>query len=54
GPWALPEDLGQGTDPLREAMLRALKEGYPGEYRALIRGYFEALVKERAEKEGEK
>ena len=51
GPWALPEDLGQGTDPLREAMLRALKEGYPGEYRALIRGYFEALVKERAEKE---
>jgi hypothetical protein len=54
GPSALPEDLGQGTDPLREAMLRALKEGYPGEYRALIRGYFEALVKERAEKEGEK
>jgi len=51
GPWALPEDLGQGTDPLREAMLRALKEGYPGEYRALIRGYFEALVKERGEKE---
>jgi hypothetical protein len=54
GPWALPEDLGQGTDPLREAMLRALKEGYPGEYRALIRGYFEGLVKERAEKEEDK
>ncbi len=51
GPSALPENLGQGTDPLREAMLRALKEGYPGEYRALIRSYFEALVKERGAKE---
>ena len=51
GPAALPEGLGEGTDPLREAMLRALKEGYSGEYRALIRGYFEALVKERAEQE---
>lgn len=51
GPSALPEGLGEGADPLREAMLRALKEGYAGEYRALIRGYFEALVKERGEKE---
>ena len=50
GPSALPEGLGEGTDPLHEAMLRALKEGYSGEYRALIRGYFEALVKERGEK----
>jgi hypothetical protein len=52
GPSALPEGLGEGADPLREAMLRALKEGYPGEYRALIRGYFEALAKDRGEKEG--
>jgi hypothetical protein len=53
GPSALPEGLGEGADPLREAMLRALKEGYPGEYRALIRGYFEALARDRGSKGAE-
>ena len=53
GPTSLPEDQGEGRDPLREAMLRALKEGYPGEYRTIIRGYFEALAGDRARQGGE-
>ncbi len=47
GPSSLPEGLGQRSAPLREAMLRALKEGYPGEYRRLIRSYFEALARDQ-------
>ncbi len=45
-PLALPEDKGERRKRLREECLRALKEGYPKEYEALIKAYFEALVGE--------
>jgi len=42
-PSELPPDLGEGRNPVRERMLRALSEGYPAEYEALIRRYFESI-----------
>jgi hypothetical protein len=45
-PVALPEDKGERRKRLREELLRALKAGYPKEYEALIKAYFEALVGE--------
>lgn len=43
GPEWLPSNLGQSPDALREAMLRALSGDYPGEYRSLIRRYYERV-----------
>lgn len=43
----LPEDFGERNQVLREELLRALKQGYPGEYELLIRSYFEKLLEER-------
>ncbi len=46
GPAWLPADLGQSVDQLRQALERALNAGYPEEYRAPIRGYFEGLFQD--------
>ena len=46
GPGRLPEDLGQAEDLLRGAMKAALEGGYPGEYRAVIRQYYETMYQE--------
>lgn len=43
-PKPLPSDLGDQQKKIREALLKALKEGYPPEYEELIRAYFKALV----------
>ena len=43
-PKPLPGDLGDQQKKVREALLKALKEGYPPEYEELIRAYFKALV----------
>lgn len=40
----LPDDRGERDRMLREELLRALKQGYPGEYEPLIRAYFERLL----------
>jgi hypothetical protein len=45
GPGSLPGDLGEADNPLRRHLRDALKEGYSAEYQALIRQYFEALIK---------
>lgn len=42
-PKPLPGDLGDRQKKVREALLKALKEGYPPEYEELIRAYFRAL-----------
>jgi len=42
-PKPLPGDLGDKQKKIREALLKALKEGYPPEYEELIRAYFRAL-----------
>ena len=46
GPGSLPGDLGEADNPLRRHLRDALKEGYSAEYQALIRQYFEALIKD--------
>ncbi|MGC8798077.1 MAG: hypothetical protein ACP5JB_05140 [candidate division WOR-3 bacterium] len=43
-PSALPLDRGERNRLLRAELLRALKQGYPAEYEALIRAYFEMLL----------
>ena len=43
-PKPLPSDLGDQQKKAREALLNALKEGYPPEYEELIRAYFKALT----------
>jgi hypothetical protein len=43
-PKPLPGDLGDQQKKIREALLKALKEGYPPEYEELIRAYFKALA----------
>jgi hypothetical protein len=43
-PATLPQDLGERNRLLRAELLRALKQGYPAEYEALIRTYFELLL----------
>ena len=43
-PKPLPSDLGDQQKKIREALLRAMKEGYPPEYEELIRAYFKALA----------
>jgi len=43
-PKPLPGDLGDQQKKVREALLKALKEGYPPEYEELIRAYFKALA----------
>ncbi len=45
-PGALPEDLGERKTKIQEDLLRALRENYSRDYRALIQKYFEALTKE--------
>lgn len=42
-PGALPDDATRATQRLREDLLRAMERAYPGEYRDLIRAYFEGL-----------
>jgi len=42
-PKPLPGDLGDQQKKVREALIRAMKEGYPPEYEELIRAYFKAL-----------
>ena len=43
----LPLDRGERDRLLRAELLRALKQGYPPEYEALIRAYFEMLLYQR-------
>lgn len=45
-PGALPEDLGERKTKIQEDLLRALRENFSRDYRALIQKYFEALTKE--------
>ena len=40
----LPADAGERNRLLREELMRALKQGYPPEYEAMIRAYFERLL----------
>ncbi len=42
-PGALPDDVTEATQELREDLLRAMQREYPAEYRELIRAYFEGL-----------
>ena len=44
GPEGLPQDLGERRKALREDLLKALQEGYPQEYEALIKAYFRSLA----------
>ena len=46
GPGSLPGDLGATDNPLRRRLQEALDEGYPPEYQALIRHYFESLIQD--------
>ena len=46
GPAGLPTDMGQRRNMTMEAMNRALKAGYPREYQAMIRRYFNAISTE--------
>jgi hypothetical protein len=43
GPAGLPADMGQRRNLTMEAMNRALKAGYPRDYQAMIRRYFNAI-----------
>jgi hypothetical protein len=43
GPSGLPQNLGERRKALREDLLKALQEGYPAEYEALIKAYFRSL-----------
>jgi hypothetical protein len=43
-PGSLPENLGERRAFLREALLEALRAGYPPEYRRWIRSYYERLL----------
>lgn len=45
-PAPLPEEKLQEKDLLKEALLKALKEGYSKDYKELIKKYFEAISKE--------
>ncbi|NKB67129.1 MAG: hypothetical protein GKR89_08720 [Candidatus Latescibacteria bacterium] len=49
---ALPGDLGQSHDHLRQAMRQALEGPYPEEYRALIRHYYEFVYQDAITREG--
>jgi hypothetical protein len=42
----LDKNLGESKKMLREELLRSLREGYPKEYEALIKNYFQELMKE--------
>lgn len=44
GARALPENLGEGVNPLRSRMRDALREGYADRYQPLIRRYFGRLI----------
>ena len=44
GPGTLPADLGESDNPLRSLLRKALRQGYPKEYRTLIRRYFDRLI----------
>ena len=46
GPGSLPENMGESSNPLRQYLRDALKEGYPVEYQSLIRRYFESLIED--------
>ena len=46
GPGSLPPDLGEADNPLRRRLRDALNAGYPAEYQALIRRYFERLIQD--------
>ena len=48
-PGRLPDDLGERQVLLREAMLEALRAGYPPEYRDWIRGYYERMMTSQSE-----
>jgi hypothetical protein len=54
GSSALPQDLGEQQDQLRQDLLEALKEDYPKEYKDLIRAYFEALSREQRAAESDR
>jgi hypothetical protein len=43
GPAGLPTDMGQRRSLALEAMNRALKAGYPRDYQAMIRRYFNSI-----------
>ena len=43
GPAGLPTDMGQRRSLALEAMNRALKSGYPRDYQAMIRRYFNSI-----------
>jgi len=45
-PSPLPKDFGERKRALRELLLKALREGYPPEYEALIKAYFNKLMEE--------
>ena len=45
-PGALPADLGERKTKMQEDLLRALRENFSRDYRALIQKYFDALTKE--------
>ena len=49
GPPGLPEDLGQAEDLLRQSMKRALESDYPGEYRDLLKEYYEKIYRDMVE-----
>ncbi len=42
----LDKNFGETKKQLREELLRALREGYPQEYEAMIKNYFEAIIQE--------
>jgi len=46
GPGTLPAELGETDNPLRLRLQEALDQGYPPEYQALIRHYFESLIQD--------
>jgi len=52
-PGNLPADLGEKKNRLYEDLLRALRENYTPDYKALIQRYFDALTKEQQESKKE-
>ncbi len=48
-PRLLPEDFGERSDQLQQALLRARKEGYTRDYLQIIENYFKALMRHEAD-----
>ncbi|MDZ7373000.1 MAG: hypothetical protein ONB23_03425 [candidate division KSB1 bacterium] len=49
-PERLPSDLGETANSWRKDLLRALKEGYAGDFRRMIEAYFQAMSRNQGEK----